>query len=72
MTAYEILKVYDALRLAKRLAKEIGTDLDYAQMVEAYSIMGAQPLPSVFASQSERDSAYMNSFADQCATYGAD
>jgi len=72
MTADEILKVYEALRVAKRLAKEIGTDAEYDQMVEAYDIMGVQPLPSMYATQEERDAAYMNSFSDQCATYGAD
>jgi hypothetical protein len=56
-----------ALKIAQRLAKEVGTDLEIAQINYALKMIDYYELR-----YTPREAAYLARFADDCAKNGAD
>jgi len=72
LTADESNQVFTALQRAMYLVKQHGTDEEIARFTAAYELMGNHPMSGGYESQAERDAAYIGSFADECAMFGAD
>jgi len=61
-----------ALRVAVRLANEIGTDDQKKQIKNVFELVGNREASGGYESQDERDAAYLNSFAVHQSLHGGD